>query len=50
MDIQLLIVSFILLAAVIFAVRSVYKKTRALGAKENCSSECGCSADTDTIN
>jgi hypothetical protein len=42
MDLQYLIVIAIILAAVIFAAKSLMQKRRAFSSEPNCGDDCGC--------
>jgi hypothetical protein len=42
MDIQLLIVIFILAGAIAFAGRAIYRRSRSFSTKHSCEADCGC--------
>jgi len=43
MDVQYLIVIFVVLGAAVFASRGMLKRTRSFSAKTDCGTDCGCS-------
>jgi len=48
MDIQIIIVGLVILAAVIYAVKVLQMKTKAFSPKTACSDDCGCSSKSKT--
>ena len=44
MDVQTVIVGIIILAAVVYAARMIWKKMRGFSSKAGCATNCGCDA------
>ena len=49
MDLQYLIVAFLILGAIVLAGRAAWKRTRSFSTKSGCESGCGCSAKTEKL-
>jgi hypothetical protein len=49
MDAQLLIVSLILLIAIAFAGRAIYRRTRSFSPKSGCDADCGCGGESQKL-